>query len=90
MDGDLHRYWIRLAEDVKPSLSEFGVTAFDETDALAILSHVAFGGEPLPEVLEVRQDVDVRNLDQGRVVPNMAPPNWRGIWYPKGFDIDIR
>jgi len=20
----------------------------------------------------------------------MAPPNWRGIWYPKGFDTDIR
>jgi hypothetical protein len=19
----------------------------------------------------------------------MAPPNWRGIWYPKGFDTDI-
>jgi hypothetical protein len=32
----------------------------------------------------------VRDLDQGHVIPNMAPPNWRGIWYPKGFDTDIR
>jgi hypothetical protein len=27
---------------------------------------------------------------KGHVIPNMAPPNWRGIWYPKGFDTDIR
>jgi hypothetical protein len=32
----------------------------------------------------------VRDLDQGHVIPNMAPPNWRGIWYPTGFDTDIR
>ena len=32
----------------------------------------------------------VRDLDQGHVIPNMAPPDWRGIWYPKGFDTDIR
>ena len=32
----------------------------------------------------------VRDLDQGHVIPNMAPPNWRGSWYPKGFDTDIR
>ena len=32
----------------------------------------------------------VRDLDQGHVIPNMAPPNWRVIWYPKGFETDIR
>lgn len=90
MDRILHRYWIRLEQETVPSLTQFGVTAFDERDALAILSHVVFGGEALPAVLEVRADVDVRDLDPGHVRTNMAPPNWRGIWYPKGFDTDIR
>ena len=69
---------------------EFGVTAFSEEDALAILAHVVFPGQAMPDVLEVRADVDVRDLDQGHVIPNMGPPNWRGICYPKGFDTDIR
>jgi hypothetical protein len=34
------------------------------------------------EVLEVVEDVDVRDLDQGHVVPNIGPVNFRGVWYP--------
>jgi len=90
VEGNLHRYWIELADGGVSSLTRFGVTAFDEADAIGILSYVVFDGQPLPDVLEIRADVDVRDLDQGRVVPNMSPPSWRGIWYPKGFDTDIR
>ena len=32
----------------------------------------------------------VRDLGQGHVIPHAAPPNWRGIWYPRGIDTDIR
>ncbi len=78
VDRNLHRYWVKVAAEGRPSLSQFGVTAFSEADALAILAHVVFNAEAMPEVLEVRGDVDVRDLDQGHVLPNMAPPNWRG------------
>lgn len=90
MAEDLHRFWVTLAEDSNPSRLGYGVTAFDEADALAILRHVVFGGQAMPDVREVRTDVDVRDLDQGHVVTNMNPPNWRGVWFPKGYDSDIR
>jgi hypothetical protein len=90
VDRNLHRYWVRLAPTDEQFRREFGVTAFSEEDALAVLAHVVFAGQATPEVLEVRADVDVRDLDQGHVAPNMGPPNWRGVWYPKGFDTDIR
>jgi hypothetical protein len=84
----LHRYWITLADPAGGSRLGYGVTAYDEADARSILAYLAFGGE-LPELAEVRADVDVRDLDQGHVIPNMNPPNWRGVWYPKGFDREL-
>jgi hypothetical protein len=87
MAPPLHRYWIRLAShEHNRSRLGWGVTAFDVADALNILTYMAFGQAPLPPVEEVITDVDVRDLDGGHVQPNMNPPNWRGIWYPKGFD----
>ena len=46
--------------------------------------------EAMPKAREVLPDVNVADLDQGHVVPNMNPPNWRGIWFPKGYDRDLR
>ncbi len=83
--AELHRYWITLADSGRASPLGYGITAYDEADARSILSFVAFDGEA-PEISEVKVDVDVRDLDQGHVIPNMNPPNWRGIWYPKGLD----
>jgi len=85
----LHRYWITLSDPAAGSRLGYGVTAYDEHDARSILGHVVFNGA-LPEISDVREDVDVRDLDQGHVIPNMNPPNWRGVWYPKGYDADIR
>ena len=85
VDSSLHRFWIRLETDHRLQ-GEFGVTAFSEDDALAILGYIVFGGDDAPRAVEIRRDVDVRDLDQGRVIPNIAPPNLRGIWYPAGYD----
>jgi hypothetical protein len=84
----LHRYWFALADPTPQSGLGYGVTAFDESDARSILERLVFDG-PLPEIEEVRADVDVRDLDQRHIAPNMAPPSWRGIWYPKGYGNEI-
>jgi hypothetical protein len=89
VDRNLHSYWIRL-EPKGRILREYGVTAFSEEDALEILAYMAFPGQEMPTVEEVVADVDVRDLDQRHVIPNMAPPNWRGVWYPKGYDVATR
>jgi hypothetical protein len=85
MTAVLHRFWIKTSDPADPSRLGYGVTAYDEADALGILSFIAFRGV-MPPVAEVLVDVNVRDLDQGHVVPNMNPPNLRGIWYPKGLD----
>jgi len=40
---------------------------------------------PFPIASSV-EDVDVRTLDQGHVIPNMLPPDRRGVWYPMGYE----
>jgi hypothetical protein len=58
-----------------------GVTAASEAEALALIFE-AFGSER--RVKDIRPIADMRELDQGHVVPNMG--NWfvRGIWFPLG------
>jgi len=31
----------------------------------------------------MEEDVDVRALDGGHVLPNMGDPSVRGVWYPR-------
>jgi hypothetical protein len=77
----VQRYWISFdtAEEVCPSF--VGVTAWDLEDALAIVSRTWMDGRPAPVPLAAIEDVDVRTLPDW-VRTTMAPPNWRGIWYP--------
>jgi hypothetical protein len=89
--GGLRRFWLRFA--ISPGeLGQYpsyaglglgcGVTAYSLDDAKAVLRQELFRDDPLPEIEEVVEDVDVQTLDQGRVVPNMGPPNERGVWFP--------
>jgi len=41
-----------------------------------------FRNGPMPRTETVIEDVDVSTLDQGHILPNMSPPNVRGIWFP--------
>jgi hypothetical protein len=59
-----------------------GVTAFDIDDALMIVAEVIFGELQIPSIKLIIEDVDIRRLDRGHVLPNMSPPNWRGVWFP--------
>jgi len=62
-----------------------GVTAFNIDDAKALLESGVFT-DGLPRVTKLIEDVDVPTLDANHVRRNMSPPNWRGIWYPLGYE----
>jgi hypothetical protein len=88
----LHRFWLQFSiapGDVDRYSSwaglglGCGITAFTFEDALAVVRQAILGGDPLPDVVQLIEDIDVRTLDQGRVVPNMGPPNERGVWFPR-------
>jgi len=63
-----------------------GVTAVDYNDAIKILDEKVFTVTERPPFKRVVEDVDIRELDQGHVIPNMNPPIYRGVWYPLGYD----
>jgi hypothetical protein len=63
-----------------------GVTALDAQDAREIVQHAVFGGDPLPPVEKLIEDVDISDLDPKHVLNQMAPPNLRGVWYPRGYE----
>src|SRR5262249_57474741 len=86
----LHRYWIRfddphrLTHPLGLGLG-CGVTAFDLDDVIGLLERDVFKG-PMPfRIASSTEDMDVTTLDQGHVIPNMLPPDRRGVWYPMGY-----
>lgn len=78
-------YWVTFERPAKFSTFGlgFGVTASSEDDVRQIL---AASVPDAPAILTVTPIKDMRDLDQGHVVPNMS--NWfpRGIWFPKGYE----
>ncbi len=80
MTRSLTRYWIEFAEP-RPFLANLGVgvTAFDEKDAMGLVSSSL---SLSCEVAKVHADIDVRDLDQNHVIPNMGAPSNRGVWFP--------
>lgn len=83
MSARLRRFWFKFAAPTTSRLG-YGVTAWTEEDAASILATRVFNGSPLPEA-EVTSDIDVSKLDAGHILPNMESPNWRGIWFPRGY-----
>lgn len=85
----LRRFWFRFASTatgLPPGLRwGCGVTAYDYDDAVSIIRTTIFGGGLLPPLGDVKEDVDVSQLDNGHVLPNMLPPSNRGIWFPMGY-----
>lgn len=80
----LRRYWITFESDPNNPLG-CGVTAYSIEDALRLLQHEYLDemGYPLKPVKNVTEDVDVRTLDQGHVVPNVGLVSERGVWFPR-------
>ena len=71
-------YWITTDRTMSLGV---GVTARSEEDAIDLLRQVW----PADRIVSIHAISDIRELDQGHVVPNMG--NWlrRGIWFPLGY-----
>jgi hypothetical protein len=80
----LIRYWFEFESTPSRFATWVGVTAWTLDDARLLVSKEVFGGKELPPLNVLIEDVDVSTLDAGHVLPNMNPPNERGVWYPKG------
>ena len=79
----LRRYWIEFAPNEAVPLGlawGCGVTAQDLDDAVGLIAE-AIGAAP-PDPVRVSADIDVSTLDPGHVLPNMYPPDERGVWFP--------
>jgi hypothetical protein len=76
-DNQLHRYWFQTKEHLG-----YGVTAYSEDDARNLIEDIVGPVLLDDKLVRVIVDVDVRDLDQGHVIPNMGPPNLRGVWFP--------
>lgn len=85
----LRRYWFTFSsiEPYNPLRLGCGVTAYSYEDAISILLQTVFVGQNEPQIDKVVEDIDVSTLDQKHVIPNMDPPVWRGVWFPKGYAV---
>lgn len=84
---ELVRFWFEFETPEPPQrwVPRVGVTAWTVDDARLMVSERLLGGRELPHVIALIENVDVSTLDENHVVPNMDPPNERGIWYPRGY-----
>jgi len=80
------RYWFEFDDNIPHGMKMgCGVTAYSYDDALSILNDKVFRNSSL-QIKQVIEDVDVSTLDQNHVIPNMSPPNIRGIWFPQEYN----
>jgi hypothetical protein len=85
------RFWFEFAIDsafnFPPGIGYgCGVTAIDLDDAIKIMKRKILADIRMPTISRIVEDVNIRTLDQGHVIPNMHPPVYRGIWFPMGYD----
>jgi hypothetical protein len=77
----LIRFWFEF-----DNIHSYGVTAWNYDDAINILKEKVFSNTPFPVIKHVIENVDVSALDKGHVLPNMAIPTIRSIWFPLGYN----
>lgn len=85
---ELTRYWMEFGPDSNLPAGcgiGVGVTAYNLTDALLLVRERIFKNRAAPPYRKCIEDVDIRDLDQGHVIPNMRSPAERGIWFPMGY-----
>ncbi len=77
----LKAYWIESPAIHPPGL---GVTAFSRDDAFQLLNASGYALRPDDPSIRVTEGIQVEDLDQNHIVPNMGPIVFRGVWFPCG------
>jgi len=83
----LQRFWFMFATETFAQFTTnarmgVGITAFDYSDALKLLSNSSLLDGRVVPTHQVIENIDISALDKSHVLPNMKPPNARGIWFP--------
>ncbi|HUE08774.1 MAG TPA: hypothetical protein VMP41_15195 [Acidimicrobiales bacterium] len=78
----LVRFWFEFE---RGRTRRIGVTAWTKEDAEALVTAKVFKGAPMPSPLTVIEDIDESQNDPNHVLPDMEPPDVRGIWFPRGY-----
>jgi hypothetical protein len=86
----MKRYWFEF-EIEKNKVFEYpvginlgcGITAINYEDAIDILKTSFFSEIEMPKIIKVIENVNINELDQTHVIPNMNPPIYRGVWFPR-------
>ena len=76
-DPKLRRFWFST-----PGSLGIGVTAYSRPEAESLARAAAAQLGRSFEPASVTEDVDVRDLDQNHVVPNMGVVSNYGVWFP--------
>ena len=74
----LRRFWFKTKKGLG-----IGVTAYSLDDAKTIVSKATEEIGKMTEIVAIVEDIDITTLDQNHIIPNMGPPNLRGVWYPR-------
>ena len=91
MKNNLKRYWFEFEIDCAFNYTAgigrgCGVTAIDYEDAIKMMEEKMFTEIRSPRILKTIENIDIRQLDQKHVIPNMGVVVQRGIWFPLGYE----
>jgi len=78
MGVNLRRFWFPV-----PGHLGIGVTVYTPEEALRLARELAERYGWQIDATQVVEDVDIRQLDQKHVIPNMGACSVRGIWFPR-------
>jgi hypothetical protein len=79
------KFWIRFERIPKPTFLNWGcgVTAYDQEDAVELLEQGFQSMRmEMPKIAQILEGVEVEDLEQNHVVPNIGDMNVRGVWFP--------
>lgn len=82
----LIRFWFEFKRSNKDHNAVIvygcGVTAYNKEDAITIMQEKVFKNK-MPTIEKVIENVNIFELDEGHVIPNIGNIFVRGIWFPQ-------
>lgn len=84
----LKRYWLVIHPESRYGPKNVGITAYSPAQARTFAKEVLQKtvGANIPEALfnegEIIENIDIRQLDQSHVIPNMGVVSRIGVWFP--------